>query len=62
MVKILRGWKEIAYYLGVSIQTAKNWEKDRGLPVIRCKPYTTFKKTFTSSSLIDQWIEKNIRA
>ncbi len=33
--KELSSWKEIAYYLGVSVRTAQNWEAQRGLPVRR---------------------------
>lgn len=31
----LTSWKEIADYLGVTVRTAQNWERDRGLPVHR---------------------------
>lgn len=31
----LRGWKEIASHLGVTVRTAQSWEKERGLPVRR---------------------------
>jgi hypothetical protein len=31
----LRGWKEIADYLGVTVRAAQKWEKERGLPVSR---------------------------
>ena len=31
----LHSWKEIADYLGVTVRTAQNWEKERGLPVRR---------------------------
>jgi hypothetical protein len=31
----LRTWKEIASYLRVSVRTAQNWERDKGLPVRR---------------------------
>ncbi len=31
----LESWKEIASYLGITVRTAQNWERDRGLPVHR---------------------------
>lgn len=31
----LRGWKEIAAFLGASVRTAKRWERDRFLPTHR---------------------------
>ena len=31
----LTSWKAIAEYLGVSVRTAQNWERERGLPVKR---------------------------
>ena len=31
----LRGWKQIAGYLAVTVRTAQLWEKQRGLPVYR---------------------------
>ena len=31
----LRGWKEIAAFLGTSVRTAKRWEGERALPVRR---------------------------
>ncbi len=31
----LHSWKEIADYLGVTVRTAQNWEKERALPVRR---------------------------
>ena len=31
----LRGWKEIAAYLGVTVRTAQNWERDIDLPIRR---------------------------
>lgn len=33
--QILRSWKEIAAYLGVTVRTAQLWERQRGLPVRR---------------------------
>jgi hypothetical protein len=33
--KELASWKEIADYPGVTVKTAQNWEKLRGLPVHR---------------------------
>jgi len=35
MAVSLRGWKQIADYLGVSVRTAQFWEAERGLPVRR---------------------------
>lgn len=32
--EILTGWKAIAGYLGVSIDTARKWHKEKGMPVI----------------------------
>src|ERR1051326_5005025 len=32
---LLRGWKEIAAYLGVSVRSAMVFERERGLPVHR---------------------------
>jgi hypothetical protein len=31
----LASWKEISVYLGVTVRTAQNWERERGLPVQR---------------------------
>ncbi|HYG98003.1 MAG TPA: hypothetical protein VD837_02655 [Terriglobales bacterium] len=31
----LTSWKEIADYLGVTVRTAQNWERERGLPIQR---------------------------
>ncbi len=33
--EILESWKEIASYLGITVRTAQNWERGRGLPVHR---------------------------
>ncbi|MDR3677548.1 MAG: hypothetical protein P4N24_18835 [Acidobacteriota bacterium] len=35
--EVLTGWKEIAAFLGRSVNTAQRWEKDIGLPVRRLK-------------------------
>ncbi len=31
----LTGWKDISAYLGITVRTAQNWERERGLPIRR---------------------------
>jgi hypothetical protein len=31
----LCGWKEIAAFLGVGVETARRWHRERGLPIYR---------------------------
>ena len=33
--ELLRGWKAIGRYLGVSVRTAQRWEDWRALPILR---------------------------
>jgi hypothetical protein len=47
---ILVGWKDIAAYLGVCVDTARSYEKD-GLPVLRYR-----RKVRAVKSEIDKWI------
>jgi predicted site-specific integrase-resolvase len=32
--EILTGWKAIAEYLGISVDTARKWHREKGMPVI----------------------------
>ncbi len=49
----LESWKEIAGYLGVTIRTAQNWERDRGLPVQR--RLGKHGRIFAQAGEIDAW-------
>ena len=49
----LRGWKQIADYLRVSIRTAQNMEKDQGLPVRRGAGMKG--QVFALPAELDQW-------
>ena len=51
---ILNGWKEIAEFLGVHIETAQKWAKEMGLPV-SC----IGRKVLASRNAIEAWLLKN---
>ena len=51
---VLRGWKEIAAYLKVSIKTAKSYRKKK-LPIGK------LGGVVSNTSDIDQWLKKNSR-
>ena len=48
---ILRGWIQIADYLGVSIRTAQTLHQEWRLPVARCLS----KRVLTSTRLVHDW-------
>lgn len=50
----LRSWKEIAHYLGVSVRTAQQWERERGLPLRRI-PGGTRDIILAYSSDLEEW-------
>jgi predicted site-specific integrase-resolvase len=52
--QVLRTWRSIAQYLGVSERTARRWHKRFRLPVVRL----VGKRVFTSTGAIDHWIER----
>ena len=49
---MLTGWKSIAKYLNITVQTAKKWHKVHGLPVIR-GPYNV---PITFEDLVKEWL------
>lgn len=52
------GWKAIADYLGVNIDTPKRWEKHQRFPICRLPD----GRVMTTLSLIDQWVMARIEA
>jgi len=49
----LRGWKEIARYLGVSVRTVRRWRRSLGLPVWqRCSG----GMAFACPDELDEWV------
>ncbi len=48
------GWKEIAGYLGCSLNTATRWHERLGMPVMR----TQGRKVFTTERAISNWVFK----
>jgi hypothetical protein len=54
----LTGWKDISAYLGITVRTAQNWERERGLPVRR-RPG---RRSLVSAGVfeLDQW--RNLHA
>jgi hypothetical protein len=50
----LTSWKQIAYHLGVTVRTAQNWERNRGLPVCR-DGQGPKARVFTSKDELDRW-------
>ena len=53
MEGLLTGWKAISHYLQVSERTARRYEHDQGLPVIRRSPNGLVRALKKD---IDQWI------
>ena len=51
---ILTGWKEIAEFLGVHIETAQRWAKEEGLPITKIGG-----KVLSSKNAIEIWLLKN---
>ena len=54
---MLLTWPLISQYLWVSTTTARRWARVEGLPIA----YRPDGRTFTSKSLIDQWILVRVR-
>jgi hypothetical protein len=52
--QVLRTWRSIAQYLGVSDRTARRWHQRFRLPVVRC----IGRRVFTSTGVLDHWIER----
>ena len=52
---MLVGWREIAEYLRVSVDTAQRWNRRAQLPVDR----VVGRRVRTSTGLIDRWIAMN---
>ncbi|MGE5361860.1 MAG: hypothetical protein ACM3NQ_22820 [Bacteroidales bacterium] len=52
--KPLRGWKEIAQYLGTSERTAQRWERELDLPVHRVRS-TPGATVYASANELDVW-------
>src|SRR5512146_2324557 len=50
----LRGWKEIAQYLGTSERTAQRWERELDLPVHRVRS-TPGATVYASANELDVW-------
>lgn len=50
----LRGWKEIAGFLGTSARSAQRWERDLGLPIHRLRD-TTGSVVSAYPSELDTW-------
>ncbi len=51
--RLLRSWKGIAAYLGVSSETARKYETRCGMPVMRAGPHRT---AFAWTGTLDKWI------
>lgn len=54
MSEQLRGWKDIAAYLGASVSSAQRWERELGLPVRRMSK-TRGASVFGLTGDIDAW-------
>ena len=55
--RVLRGWKEIATYMGSGVRTAQRWERNYALPVHR--PAARLKSSVVAStSELDAWIRE----
>ena len=52
---VLRGWKEISAYLGISVRTARRWETVFGLPVQRLGPAAS---VFCYPDELDLWLRR----
>jgi len=52
--KILKSWKEIAFYLGVGTRTAQRWMHEQGLPVKQ--PGSRRSAVLGLTDEIDQWV------
>jgi len=56
--RILRGWKEIAAYMGSGVRTAQRWEQKFALPVHR--PAAKLRSCVISSpSELDAWVQRS---
>lgn len=52
---VIRGWGEIAKYLGVEIRTAQRYERKRDLPVLRAHNAGPKAPVFALRSALDRW-------
>lgn len=56
--RVLRGWKEIAAYMGSGVRTAQRWEQKYALPVHR--PAAKLRSCVISSpSELDAWVQQS---
>jgi transcriptional regulator with GAF, ATPase, and Fis domain len=56
--RVLRGWKEIAAYMGSGVRTAQRWELKYALPVHR--PAAKLRSCVVSSpSELDAWVQRS---
>ncbi len=51
---VLRGWRAISGFLGISQSTARRWHANLKLPVAR----HVSRRVFTTTTLIDGWITR----
>lgn len=52
----LCSWKEIASYLGVSVKTAQNYERNRGLPILRVPGQRAMVRATTAA--LNDWKDR----
>ena len=50
----LYGWREIAEYMGCTLQQVERWCDRYRMPVVR----TIAKRVFTTRNAIDQWVKE----
>jgi len=58
--KTLRGWKEIAAYVGRDVRTVQRWEERRGFPVSRL-PGGERGNVYALASDLDAWLHPSTR-
>ncbi len=56
-MKLLNGWKEIAFYLGRGVRTAQRWEQQSGCPVRRRKGAPR-SAVFAFAEELDGWVAR----
>jgi phage terminase Nu1 subunit (DNA packaging protein) len=54
---MLRGWKEIANYMGYSVRTVQRWES-LGIPVYRLRQDSPRSPVIADSARLDIWLQK----